>query len=175
MGKHAMKRICAWCKKPLDEEGGDNDTITHGICEACLPILLSRRISIGDFLSALPTPVLAVDEKGRIIAANTPALHALKKERLAVEDMLCGDVIECINAAKPGGCGNTAHCTGCQIRLSVEHTRATSESTRRVKAHQRVVTASGVKSTHYWISTEHFDAETVLVQIEPAEGPDERD
>ena len=31
--KKPMKRICAWCKKVLEE--GDEKNITHGICNSC--------------------------------------------------------------------------------------------------------------------------------------------
>lgn len=30
-----MKRVCAWCHKPLNDESIDGSLITHGICDDC--------------------------------------------------------------------------------------------------------------------------------------------
>ena len=30
-----MKIVCAWCKKEMGNKDGDNETITHGMCEQC--------------------------------------------------------------------------------------------------------------------------------------------
>jgi len=34
--RRAMKRVCAWCCRVLDQaEGRENVEVTHGICQAC--------------------------------------------------------------------------------------------------------------------------------------------
>ena len=31
----AIKRVCAWCKKDMGEIPGDEEGVTHGMCEEC--------------------------------------------------------------------------------------------------------------------------------------------
>ncbi len=31
-----MRKICAWCRQPMDAEAGDLILISHGICDSCL-------------------------------------------------------------------------------------------------------------------------------------------
>jgi hypothetical protein len=160
-----MRRVCAWCHKPLDDKPEDGTPITHGICPLCAEQALASRIAINDFLKTIDAPVLAVDGDVRVIAANTPALLAVKKERAEVEDRLGGEVIVCFHSSQPGGCGGTVHCTGCQIRRSVKHTNETGESLARVKAYQLIATPSGVKMAYFCITTEKLGSSSVLVRI----------
>jgi hypothetical protein len=37
-----MRRVCAWCQKPLDSNPRLSDPVTHGICDRCLRIVLTR-------------------------------------------------------------------------------------------------------------------------------------
>lgn len=31
-----MKKVCAWCKRPMNEEPENGMPISHGICELCI-------------------------------------------------------------------------------------------------------------------------------------------
>ena len=120
------------------------------------------------FLNTIDSPVLAVDGEGRIISANRLARLALGKEHSQIAERLGGEVIECQHSYLPEGCGKTIHCTGCQIRGSVNHTRATGEALQRVKAHQGIMTPTGIKMFLYYISTEKLGGEIVLLRIDEA-------
>jgi hypothetical protein len=76
-----------------------------------------------------------------------------------------GEVIECVHAREPGGCGGTLHCKSCTIRRTVLDTFATGRSFVRVPAYPDVQTESGVKTLNVWISTEKVGT-FVLLQIE---------
>jgi PAS domain-containing protein len=162
-----MRSICAWCLKGLENGTGEGN-ISHGICPRCLEYALSSRTSIRDFLNKITAPVLAVDGEGRAIAANDLALGALGKTLDQVEGRLGGEVIECEHAYAPEKCGNTIHCTGCQIRGSVNHTRATGESLIGVRAFQHIMTPTGVKTFEYHVSTEKLRDGTILLRIDEA-------
>jgi transcriptional regulator of aromatic amino acid metabolism len=161
-----MKRVCAWCQKPLNDEPEDENPISHGICERCLEFVETDRTAIRTFLNTLDAPVLAVDGDGRAISANRLALAALNKDHSEIADRLGGEVIECQYSYMPEKCGKTIHCTGCQIRGSVTHTLRTGEPLVRVKAYQHIMTLTGVKTFNYLISTEKLGDTTVLLRID---------
>jgi hypothetical protein len=163
-----MKTICAWCRQPLRSEPGLDGLISHGICKRCMGYVLSDRKSIRKFLDSIDAPVLAVDGEGRAISANRTALLALNKGYEQVAGRLGGEVIECQHSYRPEGCGKTVHCTGCQIRGAVNHTRATGSPLSRAKAYQPIMTPTGVKSFDYYISTERLGDGTILVRIDEA-------
>ena len=167
-----MKSVCAWCQRPLNDAPEDGTPISHGICERCIEYVEMDRTAIGTFLNTIDTPVLAVDGEGRAISANRLALIALKKEHSEIADKLGGEVIECAYSYLPDRCGKTIHCTGCQIRGSVNHTRATGEPLTRVKAYQHIMTPTGVKTFNYLISTEKLGESTVLLRIDEAKEAD---
>jgi hypothetical protein len=163
-----MKSICAWCQHPLNDEPESDAPITHGICDRCVEFVVDSRTAIRTFLDTIDSPVLAIDGEGRAISANRLALLALKKEYDEVAGRLGGEVIECEHSYLPEGCGKTVHCTGCQIRGSVNHTRATGEALLRVRAYQHIMTATGVRTFQYFISTEKLADSTILLRIDDA-------
>jgi hypothetical protein len=163
-----MKSVCAWCHRALNDEPENEAPITHGICGRCAEFVTTSRTAIRKFLNTIDAPVLAIDGEGRAISANGLALLALNKEHDEVADRLGGEVIECQYSYLPEKCGKTVHCTGCQIRGSVNHTRATGEPRVRAVAYQHIMTPTGVKTFHYLISTEKLDGGTVLLRIDEA-------
>ena len=80
-------------------------------------------------------------------------------------DQLAGDVIQCIYADFPEGCGETTHCSGCAIRNTAEKTYETGESQKNVKAYQILKTAQGPKHKIILLSTEKV-GDRVLLQID---------
>jgi hypothetical protein len=161
-----MSTLCAWCQTPLKEESGGADITRFSICERCVSLAQTRRIPIADFMKSFDSPVLFLDAERRIVSANTAALLALDKKHTDIEDRLCGEVIECGHSHLPEGCGHTVHCTGCQIRMSVEHTVRTGQAVAGVLAVQHSLTAEGVRTRTYSISTEKSGDETVILKME---------
>jgi hypothetical protein len=39
-----MKKICAWCQAPLNDEPGNGVLISHGICDRCVKRALKKGI-----------------------------------------------------------------------------------------------------------------------------------
>lgn len=162
-----MRKICAWCKTDLgDRSAFSDDVVTHGICRTCADGLISQMgTSLQRFLDGLGVPVLVVDESRMVKTANGHARKILGKELSEIEGYKGGDVIECVNAALPEGCGNTVHCKACAIRQTVMETYTTGKGQSHVPAYPDVQTSSGPRRVRYQISTEKVQ-NVVLLRLD---------
>ena len=84
-----------------------------------------------------------------------------------IKGQLLGDVIECVNAQTPEGCGRTIHCSGCTIRRMVTATHQDGRPRQSVEADQLVMRAGSVVPVRYSISTQKV-GNAVLLIIENA-------
>jgi len=161
-----MKSICAWCKVVLNGEAQeDTHPVTHGICLRCAQQLLSDLSKpLQEYLDRLGVPVLVLDNGPVVRTANSQARELLGKELPEIEGRRGGDVIECVHASRPGGCGQQADCQGCTIRRLVLETHATGKSFTRVAAYPERKTSEGVKSSRIEISTEKI-GDVVLLRF----------
>ena len=41
-----MRKVCAWCRQPMNDEAEDNSPVSHGMCDACLENALLHGTSI---------------------------------------------------------------------------------------------------------------------------------
>jgi len=165
-----LRRICAWCGAALDSLSASlaaDAPVTHGICPSCLASFrLERAYALEDFLERLEGPVVLVDADGVFRAANSRARATLGKDRPQMLGLRGGEVIDCLYAQQPGGCGASAHCrTGCVIRRSVSTTLATGRAGAGGEAEQRVRSAEGERTKRFEISTERA-GELILLRIE---------
>ncbi len=161
-----MIRICAWCKANLDPAQKSQDgPITHGICDACMEMVLAGPQSMNEFLDSLETPILMVNSNGETMYANRVACDFLGKTNESLNGVLGGDVMQCIHSRAPGGCGGTVHCKSCEVRNSVTHTYETGEACVRVPAHMDIIDSNATMEIRFFVSTEKA-GETVLLQIE---------
>lgn len=164
-----MKVVCAWCGTSLGERGetsSPEEPLSHGICARCLDFALENRgMTLEKFLDRLNAPVLLVDENVTARAENTAAREFLGKAHAEIDGLLGGDILECVHARLPGGCGKTLHCAACQIRTSVQRTYATGESLVGVEAYNDVRTPQGVQRLRLRITTQRVKNE-VLLRIE---------
>jgi PAS domain-containing protein len=164
-----MRRECAWCRQSLnDVEQADesNRPVTHGICTRCAQLLLARYPeSLGSFLDRLPVPILVIDDAPRVFTANEAARLLLGKDLPAIEGRRGGDVIECVHAGAPGGCGEQVHCKSCTIRNTVLETFQTGDGFRRVKAYPDIQVGQSVKTFTVEITTEKV-GDFVLLQVD---------
>jgi len=160
-----MKVICAWCQKTLSP-GEPNDRISHGICPECrYRFETQRALTLDELLDEFEAPVIAVDANGMALAANAAAARVAGK---TVDEIRCrpvGNVVECIHAHAPEGCGRTIHCAGCAIRFSVTATHRDGCARRSVEVEKLIRDAGGEKLAHFTISTERA-AGVVLLVIE---------
>lgn len=162
-----MKRVCAWCHRPMGETPSNREsrTITHGICEDCLENVLAQMgMPLGEFLDALPQPVLLVDDGVGVVDANAAARTSYPDGDHG-DGRLLGDVFECVNARKPGGCGRAVHCSGCTIRHAVEHTFETGEPRLRVPATLTVGSDDEPEEIALYVTTEKVGGR-VLLRVE---------
>ena len=155
-----MIRICAWCRKPLDD-GSDSAAeaasgITHGICLSCadeICLRLGKPLAI--FLETIPAPVVVVDQDMVVKAANKKARKILGKELPRIEGFSGGKIFECIYCKLPGGCGQTTHCNGCTIRRAVAETHASGKALVRIRAYLTCQPGKGSRNKIvFLISTE---------------------
>ncbi|ACL16401.1 hypothetical protein [Methanosphaerula palustris] len=127
-----MKIICSFCNTVISPGRSAEDQVSHGVCKYCYTrILTEYGFNLKKFLNMLEAPVFLVDEDVNIIAANSLALAAVNKPIEETTGHICGDVLECINAFLPEGCGKTPNCPDCTIRTSVNETYKTGTQTNR--------------------------------------------
>lgn len=164
-----MKKICAWCKIDLssstqDQTMPDSSPISHGICPQCYLKFQYKAISLQTLVESFPFPILIIDNQGVVQNGNSAALSVIGKSPEQLIDQYGGNVIECIYASLPEGCGNTVHCSGCIIRQSVMKTFTTGTPSIEKVAFNYVFTPDGIQLTKFVISTEKV-GDRVLLQI----------
>jgi hypothetical protein len=168
-----MRRICAWCSKDLGEIVSAldaQDVISHGLCQDCEYHLFAQMgMPLEEYLDGLRAPIVVVDPTGALQTANKQARTLLQKELPDIEGLQAGDVFECAYAIQPEGCGNTIHCSGCTIRMTVMETFRTGQSCLKVPAYLNRQMSDGVERVHFLISTEKV-ADLVLLRIDAVEG-----
>lgn len=121
-----MITICSYCRQKIGEkEPFEDNRLSHGICGACydyhIPRILEKDMSA--HLDRYPYPVIMVDENVRLLGINREMTTFLGKARDEVVGLLGGELLGCLYARLPEGCGKTTHCSTCSIRLAVEKSR----------------------------------------------------
>jgi PAS domain-containing protein len=168
-----MKVCCAWCQKELSSCAPSDAPVSHGICAPCVKRFFARRsVPLDTFLNRFDGPVFLMDNDGRIRAANRAAGELAGEEPTAIEGKLGGDALECRYAREPGGCGQTAHCRSCTIRLCVTETLTTGRSLVRVPAFPDLHNTKAERRPAWLVSTERIGP-SVLLRIEPAPKKDD--
>jgi hypothetical protein len=51
-----MKRVCAWCLRPLNNEPDGGTPVSHGICDRCLENTLTKIALLGSLRYARVSP-----------------------------------------------------------------------------------------------------------------------
>ena len=164
-----MKKLCAWWQADLGTVGSEelsDNVISHGICKNCAARLFAGHgESLQEFLDRLGPPILLVESEPRVRTANKQARDLLGKELPEIENRMGGDVIECVYAKRPGGCGSQVHCKSCTIRNTVLETFATGKSFVEVPAYPDIQQFGEVKTMRLIISTEKI-GNVVLLRID---------
>lgn len=117
-----MKVICSYCRKTIGKIEPFNDyTVSHGMCKECYNYYKDqiKGLSLDKFLDRFDAPLLIVDKDGRIVAANKMIENIISGSHRDVFGLLGGEVMECVYARLPEGCGETVHCLACSIRNAV--------------------------------------------------------
>jgi hypothetical protein len=164
-----MQITCAWCNCSLGEDSivpsGPLD-ISHGICPACsIRLCMNEPVVMKEFLNKLDAPVFAINSDGLIISGNDLALQSVNKPLDDVAFELGGNVMGCVFAELPGGCGNTIHCAGCSIRNLVLSTHKTGVGFTKAPAYLYVQLKKDVQKIDFQVSTERVNS-IVLFRID---------
>lgn len=162
-----MKIVCAWCQKTIESTSShlENKLISHGLCDDCRIKMEYNFTSLEDFINKLNEPIMIVDKEGLVQGANQSVAKMLQISRETFKNQKGGDVMECIYADLPEGCGETIHCSGCTIRNTVMKTYETGQSQIDVEGYQYLKTPTGQKRMKILISTEKL-GEHVLLRID---------
>jgi hypothetical protein len=118
--------------------------------------------SIMEMLNAITDPVLVIDGRGVVRAANDCGMKFLGKESAEVEGCFGGEVLGCAFANLPEGCGRTKHCETCAIRNLVLDTLVRGRGYTHVPAFQKIRTRRGDRIMRFYISTEKFGGQILL-------------
>lgn len=167
-----MKRICAWCNKDLsttDADASRDEAITHGICSNCREnVFFQMGVELQVYLDSLRVPIVVIDSSGIVLTGNDQAQALLEKGVPEIAGYRGGVVFECAYARLPEGCGNTIHCSGCTIRMTVMESHRTGKSFVRVRAILNRTTAGEPERMNLLISTEKL-GNMVLLRIDELE------
>ena len=156
-----MHLICSYCGRYIKEDKPfENNKLTHGICLDCFvpSTTLTHGYSYDEYLETFDVPVVIMDSRHKILAANQGALAMLDKPIDRLKGMLGGEALECPHSKLPGGCGRTIHCQTCTIRNLILRTME-----QRISYHNEPVTLETEEGrSDFVISTIFYDD---LIQI----------
>jgi hypothetical protein len=130
-----MKQTCIWCSQEIGpgEKGGPRDgSNAHAVCGCCSEhFTLPPEGPLQKHLDSLPFPVFVVDLYAGVYpittAVNKKACDWAKKGPREIIQHLYGNVVECVYARLPEGCGNTSTCMSCGLLQSVAITQESGE------------------------------------------------
>lgn len=135
-----MQVVCAYCLQAIAERPPlDCTDVSHGICDACMQVVLADDgKNLQTLIEEIQAPILVFDGDVVAMTANTLARNILGKNLSTIRGYRGGDIIECQEARKPGGCGHQGICKACVIRASVTKTHTTGKAVERALAEQTV-------------------------------------
>lgn len=162
-----MRIVCAWCAETI-ASGKPDDAISHGICPACSKMLLEQhRLRLDDLLDQVPVPVVAFKPDLTALCANSAARRNSQIAATLITDLPVGNIIECVHAVAPEGCGRTIHCSGCTIRRMIADTHRDGRARQAYDVTQPVRREGTTVLVRYCLSTQKV-ADTVLLIVEDA-------
>ncbi len=164
-----IKVVCCACGIHLGEKPTDASVegdVSHGLCESCAHHFLAQvGMPLPKYLKGITAPVVTVSPEGTIGTANQKALELLDKTPVQVQGFKGGKVFECEYARLPEGCGQSLHCSGCTIRITVMDTMQTGKHHRWVPAYLNQHSVDGSIRIELFISTEKKGG-IVFLQVE---------
>ncbi|HOX46492.1 MAG TPA: hypothetical protein PK668_23005 [Myxococcota bacterium] len=116
-----MRLVCTHCGDHYGElKPFEDERTSHGICQACRDFFEQRSGQrLGELVNHLELPAMIMDGPTRVQAASRDLLEraGLRLERPG--SLLAGDILGCVHARQPGGCGQASRCAACAIRSTV--------------------------------------------------------
>ncbi len=121
-----MSRLCVWCRQPWQVNAHPNPDCRgadQGVCPRCRGRFeLKPGTQVLANLRDLPQPVLAVDERLRILAANGPACGLFGCDEQALQGRPLCDLLCPIPGSLRKGFHPAATCRGCPVHSLVNRT-----------------------------------------------------
>ena len=157
-----MLRVCAWCNrqmKTLQTDIRNHDgLVTHTICDDCADNLdFQMGVTLTRYIDSLKIPIIALDEKGRIIAVNNGARKLHGNETITTSTDWDDKIFECAHARLPEGCMKAVHCSGCAIRFITADTYRTGTSQLAVPAHFNSCSADVTEKIELLVSADKIE------------------
>lgn len=164
-----MKRVCAWCNRQMEtmqtDDGEVEGLVTHSICNDCADNLdFQMGVSLARYLDSLKIPIIAFDERGRIIAVNEEALKFHKNKNVDISANWTDKIYECAHARLPEGCEKAVHCSGCAIRFVTADAYNTGLSQSDVPAHFNACSAELTEEIDILVSADKIE-NTIFLRI----------
>ena len=157
-----MKRVCAWCNKPMTPSKNSNKVsatmVTHSICHDCSDNLdFQLGVSLTTYLDSLKIPIIALDNKGSLLAINRFAKEIYKGNSSILPEEWPEKVFECAHARLPEGCKTAVHCSGCAIRFTTAETFTTGNSRHDMPAHLNHCSSDMAEKAELLVSADKID------------------
>jgi len=155
--------ICSRCGEELSE---NSDVFLAALRKTCFNFLLSScREKLVDCLDSLDKPAAILACNHTVILSNELLEDSSKLE---AGKPRIGEVLNCVNAALLGRCGETVGCFLCGLRKLVKHTQRTGEklSDMRVNLQNR----SGANQTLLLSTEKAGSGVLIIIETPPGEG-----
>jgi PAS domain S-box-containing protein len=112
-----------------------------------------------------PYAMLLVNREGRVMDANRAAENQAGRPHQELLGLLGGEVLRCLNSARPEGCGRTTACDSCPVRNRIDQTYATGEGVYNAEASLDVLQGDKTSTIHFLMSTEpvHLAGEDLVL------------
>lgn len=134
---------CVQCNSTTFITSRKGDIGDSKVCEHCQTSDPYNPGGLEEIINKYSFPVLAVDKKGQVMAANNTILNFLETTRDEIYDVLTGNIIHCKNSDISKRCDETAYCDGCTIRNSIFNTFTTKKPIIDVRTYKAVQKLDG--------------------------------
>ena len=108
------------------------------------------------FSESSPFIMMLVDRDMRVRRVNRVGADFTGRPKEALLELLCGEVVHCVNSVDGLGCGRNAVCGECLVRSQVLHTLRTGEAVYEAQGKFVVIRESGESTLDMLVSTARF-------------------
>ncbi|MEW5773314.1 MAG: PAS domain S-box protein [Thermodesulfobacteriota bacterium] len=108
---------------------------------------------LNSIFQTAPCPMVLVNRDARVADANYAAETLAGRKRASILGLLGGEVLRCLNASLPEGCGRTPACSNCPVRTQVMRTFASGEWVHHAEASLDALREGAPQRVHFLLST----------------------
>ena len=112
--------------------------------------LIAQRDMLETIFESSPFIMMLVDRDMRVRRVNRVGADFTGRPKEALLDLLCGEVVHCVNSVDGLGCGRNAVCGECLVRSQVLHTLRTGEAVFEAQGKFVVIRESGNRRWTCW-------------------------